>query len=207
MQHFIRQPKQPDNCMDEQGCYVLSRKLSFSHVARYNPDKPKQTLNASHECILPPTQGQVGHEIDRPTPKTPGRRRDGLQESSSLLGTVLCMLAHLTLTANLLAALPHVWPPHSCNQESIHPPCPEMSGYLAAVGFVQQHLLTHPRHHQPGSFSLAPKHQFKSMPCPHMEFSMSPTCSPYQLPHLCIRGLPGSFVDSCQKCRLDSQHA
>ena len=164
MQHLIRQPKQPDNCIEEQGCYLLSRQLSFSHVARYNPDKPKQTLNASHDCILPPTQGQVGHEIDGPTAKTPGRRRDGLQESSRLLCTVLGALTHLTFTANLLAALPHVWPPNSSSQQGIHPPGPEMCGYLAAVGFVQQHLLTHPRHHQPGSFSLAPKHQFKPMP-------------------------------------------
>ena len=160
MQHFIRQPKQPDNCIEEQGCYLLSRKLSFSHVARYDPDKPKQTLNASHDCILPPTQGQVGHEVDRPMAKTPGRRRDRLQESSRLLCTVLGALTHLTLTANLLAALAHVWPPNSSSQQSIHPPGPEMCGYLAAVGFVQQYLLTHPRHHQPGSFSLAPKHQF-----------------------------------------------
>ena len=87
-----------------------------------------------------------------------------MEESSGLLGAVLGALTHLTSLANLLAALPHVRPPNSSSQQSIHPPGPEMCGYLAAVGFVQQHLLTHPRHHQPGSFSLAPKHQFKPMP-------------------------------------------
>ena len=122
-----------------------------------NPNIP---FNASHDCILPPTQGQVGHEIDRPTPKTPGGWRDGLQESSGLLGAVLGALTHLTSLANLLAALPHVRPPNTCSQQSIHPPSPEVCGYLTAVGFVQQYLLTHPRHHQPCSFSLAPKHQF-----------------------------------------------
>ena len=87
-----------------------------------------------------------------------------MEESSGLLGAVLGALTHLTSLANLLAALPHVRPPNSSSQQSIHPPGPEMCGYLAAVGFVQQYLLTHPRHHQPGSFSLAPKHQFKPMP-------------------------------------------
>ena len=108
------------------------------------------------------------------------------------------------MAANLLAALSHVWPPHTCSQQSIHPPSPEVSGYMTTVGFVQQHLLTNPRYHKSCSFSLAPKNQFQPMPRPNMELCMNTTCSPYQFLHFCIRGLPGSFVDPYQKFRLDS---
>ena len=125
MQDLIRQPKQPHDCIEEQCCNLLSRKLPFAHVARYNPNKPKQPFNASHDCILPPTQGQVGHEIDGPSAKAPGRRREWLQETIRQLCTVLGALAHLTSEANLLAALPHVGPQYTCSQKSIHPPSPK----------------------------------------------------------------------------------
>ena len=80
-----------------------------------------------------------------------------MEESSGLLGAVLGALAHLTSLANLLAALSHVGPPHTCSQQSIHPPSPEVGCYLTVVGFVQQYLLTHPRHHKSCSFALASK--------------------------------------------------
>ena len=141
------------------------------------------------------TQGQVGHEINGPSAKTPGRQREWLQETSRQLPTVLGVLTHLTSAACLLAALPHVVLPHMCSQKSIHPPSPEVSCCMTAMGLIQQHLLTHPRHHKPCSFYLAPKIQFQPMLRPYMELCMSPTCSPDQLAHFSIRGLPGSFVD------------
>ena len=94
-------------------------------------------------------QGLLAGRAITPSAKMSSRRREQLQDTSRQLYNVLRVLIHLISATYLLVALPHVGPPHLCSQKSIHPPSPEVSGYLTAVGLVQQHLLMHPRYYKP----------------------------------------------------------
>ena len=195
MQDLIWQTKQPHNCIEEQHCNLLSKKLPFTPAASYNPNNPKQPFNANHDCILPLTQGHVGHEINGPSAKMPGKWREWLQETIRQLRIVFGMLAHLISATFLLADLPHVRPPDTCSQKSIHPLSPKVSCHITAVGLVQQHLLTHPRHHNPCSFSWPLN--TSSSTCLDPTWNCARLSCALKFPHFCIRGLPGSFVELC----------
>ena len=73
MQRFIWQTKGSDNILKEQVCHLLCEELSLPYKARHKAHIPQHTFNGSHHSIAPITEGQVGHEIDRPMPKPPAR--------------------------------------------------------------------------------------------------------------------------------------
>ena len=149
--------------------------------------------------MVPITQEQVSHEINRPTPKYPGGWWQWLQQSSWQLVTVLCTLADLTRATDLLTTGSHLRPPHTCSQYSIHLFGTKVCTQFITMSLIQQKLATALWHHQSSSFTLAPKDEFKPMPSPHMKHSMCPTCPTCKLSHLSVRRFARCFMDMCQE--------
>ena len=195
MQDFIRQPKSFDHIIKEQVRNLLCEELSLPHKARHKAHIPKDTLNASHDSIETIAKGQVGHEIDGPTPKPPARDWQWVQQTSRCLGAILSTLANLTRPTNLLTAAIHVWPPHPCKQQLMHLLGTKVSCSHAAVVFIQQQLPTRGRHHQSRSLPSTTKHKLEIMHLAYMKHGMQATCSLYQFTHFHISMLLGGFRD------------
>ena len=80
-----------------------------------------------------------------------------------------------------------------------------MGTQFTAMILVQQQLVTAHWYHQSSSFTLAPKHEFKSMPCPYAEYSICAICPTCNLLYLNIRRLPCAFMNMCQKSVFNLQ--
>ena len=120
MQDFIWQPKSSDHIIKEQVRNLLYRELSLPHKARHKVHIPQDALNTSHNILESIAQGQVGHEIDGPTPKPPARDWQWVQQTSRCLGAILSTLTNPTRPTNLLTTATHVWSPHTCGQQLMH---------------------------------------------------------------------------------------
>ena len=199
MQDFIWQPKGSDHIVKEQVRNLLCGELSLPHKARHKAHITQDTLNASHNSIETITQGQVGHEINGPTPKPSARDRQRIQQPSRCLRAVLGTLANLTSPTNPLTTAAHVGPPHTSRQQLMHLLGTKVGCSHAAVGFIQQQLPARGRHHQSSSLPSATKHKFETMHLTYMKQGVRATCSSCKLSHFHVSMLPRGIRDTSQE--------